>query len=163
MRYAFDYRGLYEALDTRRTSRQLSWREVSQETGVAASTLTRTQRGGPMEADGVRAMVAWLGRAPEHFVRTEPGRPPPPPMVRVSAAGDRIRRLDSNALYRALDRERRSQQLTWSEVATAIGPRINARMLTRLKTRGRVGVHVLVPATGWLGVSIESLTYESKR
>ena len=131
MRYAFDYRGLYEALDARRATREMTWREVSLETGVAASTLTRTQRGGPMEADGVRAMVAWLGRAPEHFVRTEPDRPKPPPMVRVSAARGKIRRLDSNALYRALDRERRSQGLTWSQVAAAVGPRIEAPMLTR--------------------------------
>ncbi len=65
----FDARALYEALDEQRRSRGMSWQEVAREIGVSASTLTRTRRGGRMEADGMLAMVRWLGRTAESFTR----------------------------------------------------------------------------------------------
>lgn len=65
----FDARALYEALDVQRRSRGMSWQEVAREIGVSASTLTRTRRGGRMEADGMLAMVRWLGRTAESFTR----------------------------------------------------------------------------------------------
>ncbi len=65
----FDARALYEALDAQRRSRGMSWQAVAKEIGVSASTLTRTRRGGRMEADGMLAMVRWLGRTAESFTR----------------------------------------------------------------------------------------------
>jgi transcriptional regulator with XRE-family HTH domain len=65
----FDARALYEALDEQRRSRGMSWQEVAREIGVSASTLIRTRRGGRMEADGMLAMVRWLGRTAESFTR----------------------------------------------------------------------------------------------
>ena len=161
MKYTFDYKSLFKALDARRGVRKIPWRQVSVETGVAVSTLLGTQRGGPMEADGVRAMVAWLGRAPEHFVRISLDGHLPAPKMRVSVA--KRNRFDTTALHSALDRERQSRGLTWNEVASEIGDHVSATMLTRLKRRGRISMDVLVAATGWLGASVESLTYESDR
>lgn len=68
----FDARALYEALDAQRQARGMSWKEVADEIGVSASTLTRTRRGGRMEADGMLAMVRWLGRTAESFTRKTP-------------------------------------------------------------------------------------------
>jgi len=65
----FDSKALYAALDTRRKSRGLSWREVAEEMGVSAATISRTREGGRMEVDGMLAMVAWLDVPVEHFVR----------------------------------------------------------------------------------------------
>ena len=65
----FDSKALYKALDEKRQSREMSWREVAAEIGVSVSTITRTQRGGRMEVDGMLAMVAWLGVAVETFVQ----------------------------------------------------------------------------------------------
>ena len=65
----FDSKALYAALETRRESRGLSWREVADEMGVSAATISRTREGGRMEVDGMLAMVAWLGVPVEHFVR----------------------------------------------------------------------------------------------
>jgi transcriptional regulator with XRE-family HTH domain len=65
----FDSKALFEALDEKRKSRDLSWPEVAIEIGVSVSTLTRTQRGGRMEVDGMLAMVGWLGVPVEDFVR----------------------------------------------------------------------------------------------
>jgi len=65
----FDSKALYDALDTQRKSRDLSWREVAAEIGVSAATISRTKRGGRMEVDGMLAMVSWLGHPVERFVR----------------------------------------------------------------------------------------------
>ena len=65
----FDSKALYQALDEKRKSCDLSWPEVATQVGVSVSTLTRTQRGGRMEVDGMLAMVAWLGVPVENFVR----------------------------------------------------------------------------------------------
>jgi len=65
----FDARALYEALDAQRRARALTWADVARETGLAAATLTRTKEGGRLEVDGMLAMVAWLDRSVESFVR----------------------------------------------------------------------------------------------
>ena len=64
----FDTAALYEALDAHRRARGLTWAEVAAETGVAASTLTRTRLGGRLEVDGMLSMVRWVGRTVESFV-----------------------------------------------------------------------------------------------
>ena len=68
----FDGTALYAALDAQRTERGLSWADVARETGVAASTLTGTKKGGRLEVDGMLAMVRWLGRTVESFTRETP-------------------------------------------------------------------------------------------
>jgi transcriptional regulator with XRE-family HTH domain len=68
----FDARALYRELDAQRTARGLTWTQVAAETGVSASTLRNTERGGRLEVDGMLAMVAWLGRTVEDFVREAP-------------------------------------------------------------------------------------------
>ncbi|MFT3729258.1 MAG: hypothetical protein QM759_15655 [Terricaulis sp.] len=68
----FDTLALYEALDAQRRARGLTWADVARETGVAAATLTRTKEGGRLEVDGMLAMVAWLNRSVESFVRDAP-------------------------------------------------------------------------------------------
>ena len=65
----FDSKALYAALDARRKSRGISWREVADEMGVSAATISRTREGGRMEVDGMLAMVAWLDFPVERFVR----------------------------------------------------------------------------------------------
>jgi len=68
----FDAKALYQALDEKRESRDLSWREVAAEIGVSGSTITRTRNGGRMEVDGMLAMVTWLGVPIESFVCESP-------------------------------------------------------------------------------------------
>ena len=65
----FDPKALYQALDEKRKSREMSWREVAREIGVSVSTIRRTQIGGRMEVDGMLAMVTWLDVSVEDFVR----------------------------------------------------------------------------------------------
>ena len=67
----FDARSLHDALDEQRRDRLMSWTDIAKEIGVSASTLRRTRDGGRMEVDGMLAMVGWLGRPVEDFVREE--------------------------------------------------------------------------------------------
>lgn len=67
----FDSRSLHDALDKQRRDRHMSWAELAKEIGVSASTVRRTREGGQMEVDGMLAMVGWLGRPVEDFVREE--------------------------------------------------------------------------------------------
>jgi transcriptional regulator with XRE-family HTH domain len=69
----FNAKALYEALDRQRQDRNLSWRQVADETGVSVATLTRTRRGGRMELDGALSMVRWLNRTIESFTDDWPG------------------------------------------------------------------------------------------
>jgi len=62
---------MYEALDEKRRSRNLSWSEVAREIGVSAATIKRTKDGTRMEVDGMLAMVDWLGVPVEQFVRDD--------------------------------------------------------------------------------------------
>jgi len=68
----FDTRKLYAALNAERLRREMSWAAVAAETGVATSTLRRTERGGRLEVDGMLAMVGWLGRTVESFTYEAP-------------------------------------------------------------------------------------------
>jgi len=65
----FDTQALYEALDQRRTAREMTWAMVAAEMGVSAATIARTRTGGRMEVDGMLAMVRWLDVPVETFVR----------------------------------------------------------------------------------------------
>jgi transcriptional regulator with XRE-family HTH domain len=68
-----DTAALYEALNSQRIARGLTWGDVATEIGVSESTIRRARTGGRMEVDGVLAMVGWLGQPVEAFVR-EAGR-----------------------------------------------------------------------------------------
>ena len=57
------------ALDAKRVEREMTWRQVAAEIGVATTTITRTKTGGRLEVDGMLAMVAWLNSPVERFVR----------------------------------------------------------------------------------------------
>jgi hypothetical protein len=110
-----------------------------------------------MEADGVRAMVRWLGLSPEAFIR---GANRPSASAFPGKLEGSVRRFDTTALYKALDDKRKRERLSWKNVATVLGDHVSPSMLTRLRERGRIDVNLMVAATAWLDVSIDSLTYE---
>ena len=145
----FDSPTLYRALDARRQFLGLSWNEVSKKLGVAASTLRRTERGGPMETDGILAMVRWVERVPEDFI---PGATLAPPGGPLGPG-----RFHCQALFEALDAHRRSRGLTWPDLAQEIG-NVSVPMLTRLAKGGRVEVNLMAALAGYLGRPVQSFT-----
>jgi transcriptional regulator with XRE-family HTH domain len=67
MKIGLDASGLFEALDAARTARGLQWKQIAEETGVSASTLTRMAQGKRPDVDGFAALTAWLGNDPRNF------------------------------------------------------------------------------------------------
>ncbi|MFZ1086818.1 MAG: hypothetical protein WAN35_17785 [Terracidiphilus sp.] len=141
---------LHAALDAQRQTRCLSWQQVARETGVAASTLQRTKLNGTMETDGVLSMAKWMERPLEDFIQGYEGEAREKPAVAKY-------RFNCKALYAALDGERRAHKMTWVEVGEDLGG-LPPGMLTRLAKGGRIGVHVMINAVGWLGRTVASFS-----
>jgi len=66
---SFDAAGFYEALDATRQARDLTWRQVAQQSGVSASTLTRMAQGKRPDVDSLAALSAWSRLQVEDFIR----------------------------------------------------------------------------------------------
>jgi hypothetical protein len=146
-RRRLDGTALYAALDAKRQSRGISWQQAAREVGAAASTLQNTRKNGPMETDGILAMVRWLECPLEDFVRGIASDSIGVPSIPSG-------RFNNKALYAALDARRRERGLTWAEAAREIGG-LPPSMLTRLAKGGRIGVDVMLLAVGWLGCSVD--------
>lgn len=81
----FDAGGFYAALDAVRHSRRLNWKQVSGESGVSASTLTRMAQGKRPDVDGLAALAAWSGLDVDNYVRSATDdRPQPEPLAMIS-------------------------------------------------------------------------------
>jgi transcriptional regulator with XRE-family HTH domain len=64
----FDVAALHSALDSERMARNLNWKEVSAESGVSASTLTRLSKGRRPDVDSLAALTTWLGISADRFM-----------------------------------------------------------------------------------------------
>lgn len=64
----FNGDAFYRALETTVTARSTTWKQVSAETGVSASTLTRMAQGRRPDAGSLAALSAWAGLNPSDFV-----------------------------------------------------------------------------------------------
>lgn len=108
-----------------------------------------------MEADGVLAMVTWLGLTVSDFSKI---RSLPHPRRQNKRMG----RFDSQSFYKAIDTKRKSEKLTWNEVAEAIGG-FSPGMLMNLRRRRRMSIEQVVRLSAWLGVIPEDFTYATLR
>jgi transcriptional regulator with XRE-family HTH domain len=63
-----DVEALYAALDAKRKTKELSWREAADEIHVSASTLTRMAQGASPDVEGFGKMVRWLGVSADDFI-----------------------------------------------------------------------------------------------
>src|SRR5438128_1050479 len=64
----FDSEGFYGALAATVEAKNLNWKQVSADTGVSASTLTRMAQGRHPDAASLAALSAWAGLNPADFV-----------------------------------------------------------------------------------------------
>jgi transcriptional regulator with XRE-family HTH domain len=68
MTVTFDKEGFFSALNAERLSRQMTWKEVANASGVNASTLTRMSDGKSPDVNGLAALLAWSGFNAENFI-----------------------------------------------------------------------------------------------
>lgn len=64
----FDSEGFYRALAASVKQRSITWKDVSRETGVSPTTLTRMAQGRQPDASGLASLAAWSGLNPAEFV-----------------------------------------------------------------------------------------------
>ena len=72
----FDSEAFYAALNAVRLSRQRTWKEVAQEAGINASTLSRIGQGTNPDVDGLAALLRWSNLKAESLFRALTARGP---------------------------------------------------------------------------------------
>jgi transcriptional regulator with XRE-family HTH domain len=80
----FDVSRFFAAIDAERRSRELNWKQVAANSGVAASTLTRMGQGRRPDADSLAALAQWSGLNPAEFVRGTKASHEPAPLAMIS-------------------------------------------------------------------------------
>lgn len=97
----FDGQAFFSALESRVDAQSLTWKQVSQSTGVSASTLTRMAQGKYPDAASLAALSAWSGLNPAEFV--EGAAPVNPDFVAEFAALLRAQKDLSGDAKRAIE------------------------------------------------------------
>jgi hypothetical protein len=128
----FDAGALYSALDARRVSRGLSWRQLVDELWeqsselnarrddhpIAVAMVTGIKQRGKTSAQHALFMLRWLGQPPEAFLGYS-GELPARWALPEAGADSRLR-WNFKRLYSALDEKRRAEQLTWAHLASKL-------------------------------------------
>lgn len=107
---------------------------------MSASTLRALPGRTSLETDGVVQMVRWLGDAEAARLPFALGPLP--------IADDGILRLAARALYDALDAERATREMTWTQVGAASG--VAAGRIAQLARGRRVELGVALRLAAWL-------------
>ena len=89
MREEFDTAGFYAALDSQRTAKRMTWKDVAAESGISASTLTRMSQGRRPDVDGLACLLAWSGLDATDFLKTKPNQPEPLAQITAYLRADR--------------------------------------------------------------------------
>ena len=86
----FDFEAFYKALGATVAARDVTWKTVSEETGVSQSTLSRMSKGRQPDAASLTALSAWSGLNPVDFTASPKNEAEPVAMV------SRLLRADPN-------------------------------------------------------------------
>lgn len=78
MKARFDSEAFYGALNAERVSRDLTWKDVADQSGVQASTITRMGQGKKPDLNGLAALLAWSNLSADSFVRGSSNKGPQP-------------------------------------------------------------------------------------
>lgn len=95
----FDFASFHRALAATVAARGVSWKAVSEDTGVSQSTLSRMATGRQPDAASLTAIAAWSGLNPVDFYGSRPMPAEPMAMVGALLRGDpRLDEQGANAL-----------------------------------------------------------------
>jgi transcriptional regulator with XRE-family HTH domain len=97
----YDSSGFYAALSSTVSARDVTWKQVSRETGVSTTTLTRMAQGRQPDAASLAALAAWADINPADFVSLGK-RPSKEPLAQISQLLRNDPRLNADAA-RTLD------------------------------------------------------------
>ena len=100
---SLDVAGLYAALDEKRKSEDISWRQLARAAGISPSTLTRMAQGRRPDVDSFGALTRWLGQPADVFLARRSCAPPEPEPFAVISTLLRARRDLSTESAEALE------------------------------------------------------------
>ena len=80
-RLNFDFEAFYKELSATVAVRGITWKIVSEQTGVSQSTLSRMSKGRQPDAASLTALSAWSGLNPVDFTTAPKNEPEPVAMV----------------------------------------------------------------------------------
>lgn len=83
-RGSFNAESFYASLDLRRVEDQLTWKDVADQAGISASTLTRMKQGKRPDVDSMAALATWAGLDIDDYV-SDSTREPGEPLPKISA------------------------------------------------------------------------------
>ena len=126
----FNLPGLFLSIDAERKRLGLSWAALSRKVGVAGSTIRRLEQCEDAEADGVLALVRWLGVAPEDFVDGGSAGP-----ERLPAVGEGMVRVDMGLVARACGDTRGAQGHTRTSIQRLVAACQSSRQSVASLTR----------------------------
>jgi len=166
----FSLTALYEALNSARQDRGLTWaaavREMSEpftsngSRPLAVSTVVGLRTKPRGEGDGILQMIRWLGRTPEGFIDgAAPDAGAPLPAV----GPEQVLRINTRRLHSALNLKRTALGVTWAQAAAEMGGGISAGSLMNLSNGGRMGFPQVMRMTGWLGLPLARFTRITSR
>jgi hypothetical protein len=150
---------LFDALDSQRRDRGLSWQGVAQELWDPSAALNAQRDDHPISASTLPGMakrrdttcqhalfmVRWLGRAPESFMPGSTAKNTTLPF----ADSDQRLRWDLQKLYDALDSERRERTFTWPQLAHEL--QCSPSQLSGIKgARFAIGMRLAMRIVAWL-------------
>ena len=98
----FDGGAFFAALDAERQARHRTWKQVAEECGISASTLSRMSQGKHPDVNGLAALSAWSGLDVDRFVRSAAAKEEPEPLAVISSCLHSDPRLNKEAAV-ALD------------------------------------------------------------
>jgi transcriptional regulator with XRE-family HTH domain len=81
----FDGNAFYAAIASTVVARGITWKQVGQETGVSATTLTRMAQGRRPDAGSLAALSAWAGLNPGDYVNLRQRSAIAEPLARISS------------------------------------------------------------------------------
>ena len=169
----FDIAALFDALDSQRLRRGLSWHGAAKHLWVQSAELNARRNDHPISAATLKGMATrgdttcqhalfmlrWLGRAPETFV---PGPAACATRAALPVAGsDRRLRWDLARLHEALDSRRRERNLTWTQLAWDL--QCTPSQLTGIRrARFAIGMRLAMRIVLWLGGPARDFIYAAE-
>jgi hypothetical protein len=156
--HTFDMQALHMALDDERCARGLSWTELTADINkpfkgttsipINASTIRNMSTKSSVTSAVVLQVLRWLDRSPESFLSGRLAQPNVNEKL-PDAGTTRILRFDTQAMYAALDEERRRKNLTWKQLVAEL-PGFTQSMIANLAEGPLIGFPRVMTITQWL-------------
>jgi hypothetical protein len=155
----FDMRAFHAEIDNQRRFRGLTWTQLAAEINrpfesttsipISPATIRDMLKKRSVTSAVVLQVLRWLGRTPESFLSGPMGGAAADQQL-PEAGLDRVLRLDTRAIYDALQYERQRRGLTWQQVSDEL-PGFTPGMLTNLESGPLIGFPRVMFLTQWLG------------